>query len=215
MFRMRILVIGAHADDIEPQMGGTIARYVDKGHEVKMVEAVVPCENENGIACSESKALRWKEAEKAADILGADLEILDLDPYDLVKSRNLVQILDKVVREYNPDVVYTNWNHDSHQDHTAISNATFAATRKNLGTLYMYGHAAPGGLTPFVFNEQAFVDITGYIGKKLDSVSAYASQVKRYDNWVKAIESRSRYIGFMIKTEYAEAFEVVRLIKMI
>ena len=34
---MKIIAIGAHLDDIELACGGTIAKAVKKGHEVKMI----------------------------------------------------------------------------------------------------------------------------------------------------------------------------------
>lgn len=62
---MKILVIAAHPDDIEPQMGGTIAKYIKEGHEVKMVLLT-----RTG---GKIEKIREKEGNKAAKILGAEL----------------------------------------------------------------------------------------------------------------------------------------------
>ena len=45
---MKILVIGAHADDPEVSMGGTIAKFVAEGHEVRLLVCIIPCEDRNG-----------------------------------------------------------------------------------------------------------------------------------------------------------------------
>ena len=110
-------------------------------------------------------------------------------------------------------MVYTHWNHDSHQDHVAISNATFAAARKNDCSLYMYEQQIPGGVVPYGFKAQMFVDISNTIDKKVESCLAHKSQME--DPWIDALEGRARYRGFQSNAKYAEAFEVVREIKEI
>ena len=84
---MRILAIGAHADDVEIGMGGTVARYIDEGNEVKIVCAILPQENLNGNKETEKKNIRKQAAIKAANILGASIDILDIDPYQFEVNR--------------------------------------------------------------------------------------------------------------------------------
>jgi len=210
---MRILAFGAHADDIEISMGGTIAKHVSAGHDVKMVVAIIPDEDKEGVSSKKARDKRWKEGEGAAEILGADLEILDLDRYEFRYDRHNVKIFDKIVRDYKPDKVYTSWNHDSHMDHLALSNIIFAATRRNIHSVYMYEPMTPGGITPYSFRANMFVDISGFIGTKMDSVKAYKSVRNLYETWIPGIDGRARYRGDQIGVEYAEAFEVVKEIK--
>lgn len=212
---MRILVTAAHPDDIEPQMGGTIAEYSKKGHEVLMWNAVIPCRDTNGKIILGAKKRRLGEAKKAAKILGAKLGVLNADPYELCFNRKLIQQIDKVVKKFNPDIVYTCWDHDSHQDHQAVAKATFAVTRKNILNLYMFEPVVPGGLVPETFNVTHYVDITSTLKQKIESINAYESQTAVYKNWAKASIGRARFRGFEIGREYAEAFQVVREIKKI
>ena len=203
---MRILVFGAHPDDIEIGMGGTIARYSKKKYDVLMVIAVIPNKRE----------VRWKEAEKAAKILGAKLIILDIEPNEMVFSRKLVRRFDKVIREHSPDIVYTHWNYDSHQDHVAVANAVIASTRKNNCSLYMYEQTIPGGIVPYSFRAQLFVDISEVIDIKINSIMAHKSQVKINNEWwLHGVKGRAMYRGYQINVKYAEAFEVVKEIKRI
>ena len=203
---MRILAFGAHPDDAEVGMGGTIAEYARKGHEVFIVIAAIPTERE----------LRRNEAEKAAEILGAKSIILDIDPYKLVFNRELVSKFDEVIREYPPDVVYTHWNHDSHQDHATIANVVITSTRKNNCSLYMYEQTIPGGIVPYGFRAQSFVDITAVIDTKMNSITAHKSQIKLNGEWwLYGIKGRAMSRGYQVNANYAEAFEVVRDIKKI
>ncbi len=203
---MRILAFGAHPDDVEVGMGGTIAEYARKGHEVFLVIATVPTE----------RNLRLKEAKKATEILGARSIILDIEPHELVFNRNLVSRFDEVIKEYPPDIVYTHWNHDSHQDHITIANVVITATRKNNCSLYMYEQIIPGGIVPYGFRAQSFVDITEAIDKKMKSIKALKSQLKiNGEWWLYGIKGRAMSRGYQVNVNYAEAFEVVRQINKI
>lgn len=203
---MNILVFSPHPDDAEVLMGGTIARYAQKGHNVLIVVATVPNQKEE----------RREESKKAAIILGAQISMLDLNPYELVFNRGLVEIFDEVIKDFPPDVIYTSWLHDSHQDHANVSEATIAAARKNNCSLYMYEQALPSGLTPYGFRAQAFVDISDTMGLKIKSVLAHKSQVQNFsEQWVQGIIARATYMGFQVNVKYAEAFEVVKELKEI
>ncbi|MFZ2498675.1 PIG-L deacetylase family protein [Methanosarcina sp.] len=203
---MKIIAFGAHPDDIEIGVGGVLKKYVDSGNEVLSVIVTIP----------NNREIRWKEAEKAANILGAEILIMDLESKDIVFSRNLVKEFDSIVNDFKPDIVFTHWNHDSHQDHVGVSNSVIAATRKNECCLYMYEQTVPGGIVPYGFRTQMFVDISNVIDKKIESTLAHESQVKgNIKKWVDGIKGRALYRGSQINVECAEAFEVVRDIKKI
>ncbi len=203
---MKILAFGAHPDDIEIGVGGVLRKYVEKGEEVLSVIVTIP----------NNKEIRWKEAEKAANILGVELLILDLDPNDIIFSREIVKKFDYLVNDFRPDIVFTHWNHDSHQDHVGVSNSVIAATRKNECSLYMYEQTVPGGIVPYGFRTQMFVDVSDVIDKKIESTLAHKSQVREnVKQWVDGIKGRALYRGRQINVECAEAFEVVRDIRKI
>ncbi|MBI4333117.1 MAG: PIG-L family deacetylase [Chloroflexi bacterium] len=203
---MRIVVFSPHPDDAEVLMGGTIARYAKKGHDVLVVVVTIPNQRER----------RVQEATRAAGILGARISILDIDPYKLAFDRKLVETLDGILRGFPPDVIYTSWINDSHQDHVCVARATIAAARKNYCPLYMYEQAMPSGVMPFAFKPQVFVDISDTIETKIKSVLAHESQFQSFsDPWIEGIRGRAAFMGFRINVEYAEAFEVVKDIKQI
>ena len=203
---MNILVFSPHPDDAEIVMGGTIARYVGKGHNVLIIVATIPSQKET----------REKEAMDAAEMMGAKLSLLGLDPHEMSFNRKLVRVFDEIIADFSPDVIYTSWIHDSHQDHAVVSNATITAARKNRCSLYMYEQEIPSGITPYAFKAQAFVDISGVIDTKIKAVLAHESQVIAHgEGWIDGIKGRASYWGFRINVKYAEAFEVVKEIKMI
>lgn len=203
---MKVLAFGAHPDDIEIGMGGTIARYSKNKNDVLMVIAMIP----------HGQEVRRHEAKNAAKILSAELIILDIDPDKMIFSREFVRRFDEVVREYSPDIVYTHWNHDSHNDHVAVAEAVIASTRKNDCSVYMFEQTVPGGIVTYSFRAQSFVDISDTIDTKMKSVRAHKSQIKRYgEHWSAGVKGRAMYRGYQINVNYAEAFEVVKEIKRI
>ena len=203
---MNIIVFSPHPDDAESLMGGTIAKYTQKGHDVLIVVVTIPNHREERIA----------ESKEAAKILGARISVMDLDPYELVFNRKLVEVFDRVIGSFPPDIIYTNWIHDSHQDHTNVSKATIATARKNNCSLYMYEQALPSGLVPYGFRAQVFVDISDTMELKIKSVLAHESQVQNFsEQWIQGITARATFMGFQVNVKYAEAFEVVKEIKEI
>ncbi|MFC2070224.1 PIG-L deacetylase family protein [Chloroflexota bacterium] len=201
---MNIIVFSPHPDDAEVLMGGTITRYTQKGHNVMIVVVTVP----------NQKDKRIEESKSAATILGANISILDLDPYELAFDRKLVGVFDGILKEFPPDIIYTSWISDSHQDHVNVAKATIAAARKNNSSLYMYEQAIPSGVTPYEFRPQIFIDISDTIDTKIKGVLEHKSQVQNFsEQWIEGILGRASFMGFRINVKYAEAFEVVKEIK--
>lgn len=200
---MKVIAFGAHPDDIEIGMGGTIAKHASTGDRVVMVITVIP----------NNRQQRRREAERAADVLGAELIVLDIPPLELGHTRSVIKRFDQILAEVSPDVIYTHWNSDSHQDHVAVSLATITATRDNNCALLMYEQTIPGGIVPWGFRAQSYVDITPYMHIKMQSIGMHKSQLRANGElWVQGVRGRAMYRGYQVNAEYAEAFEVVKAI---
>jgi LmbE family N-acetylglucosaminyl deacetylase len=202
---MRVLVFGAHPDDIEIGMGGTVAKHAQLGDEVVMAVATIPSHRER----------RVTEAEQGARILGARLTLLDIHPDQLAHDRQTIQTVDRLLRDVRPDLIYTHWDQDSHQDHNSVSRCVISAARENRCSLLMYEQTIPGGIVPGGFKAQCFVDVSNFIDLKLESILAHRSQHEVHgDWWLQGVKGRAMYRGFQIRARYAEAFEVVKEIEM-
>lgn len=202
---MNVLAFGAHPDDLEIGMGGTLAKLGanDQNNVVGIVATL-----------SSNEETRRVESYKAAEILGIKIELLEIDFHSLFSSREIVKIIDSLIQKYSPDLIFTHWNHDSHQDHNALTDAVIAASRKNKCSLYMYEQTLPGGIVPESFRAQVFVDITDFIEQKIDSVDAHQSQIVKNNKWwLDGIRGRAMYRGNQIGVKYGEAFEVIKEIK--
>ncbi|MBI4616142.1 MAG: PIG-L family deacetylase [Planctomycetes bacterium] len=202
---MKILAIAAHPDDLEISVGGTLRKYVQARHEVRGVVVTVPYLRET----------RTAEARAGAAALGFELVVLDFPPDELVFTRKLVGCFDSCLDEFPADVVFTQWIHDSHQDHVNVAQATLAATRKNRCTLYMYEETIPGGIVPYAFRPQVYFDISDTMETKIEASLKHASEVAKCgrEEWESGIRGRAMFRGRQIGVTYAEAFELVKEIK--
>jgi len=198
-----VIVFGAHPDDIEIGMAGTICRLAACGNHVYSCIATVPDDRES----------RIREARASAAILGIkEVILLPIKATQLGYNRVSIGAIDSVIKQFRPHSVFTHWNEDSHQDHVNVTRCIVAATRKNNFNVYMYEQTIPGGITPAGFRAQYLIDVSKYIDRKLQSIHAHASQLKRNgDWWLEGVRGRAMYRGYQIHTQYAEAFEIIKI----
>jgi LmbE family N-acetylglucosaminyl deacetylase len=204
-----IVAFGAHPDDLEIGMGGTIAKLSGMGYNVQPVIATLP-----NFVKSDTKEGRKSESLLSAKVMGCKPPIfLDLSPEQMVFGRKLVTLIDSLITEHKPDSVFTQWHGDSHQDHQILTSSVISACR-NQNNLFMYETTIPGGITEKSFRPQLFVDITETIDIKKNALECFQSQFIRCGEiWIPAVIGRCSYRGYQVDAKYAEAFEVVKVTK--
>ncbi len=204
-----ILVFGAHPDDLEIGMAGTIAKLSNKGYNMKLVIAILPNFTQN-----DKKEERKEEAIMSAKVMGCSApDFLDLSPHEMTHSRKLIGIIDKYILDHNPKAIFTQWIGDTHQDHQILTKSVISASRDTFD-LYMYETTIPGGITEQSFRPQLFVDISDYIEVKTSALKCFNSQQLRCGPiWIDAISGRAAYRGYQMNCKYAESFEVIRTTK--
>lgn len=209
---MNILAVGAHLDDIELACGGTLAQAVKRGHRVKMVVMTDSAYTDFDGTILRTKEEAEAEGKAAATALGvSDLVILDFPIKNVPYSSQTVEALDKIMREFLPDQIYTHWIFDTHQDHKNTAYATISAARRH-NNIFMYEPFPPSGRSYYPFRPQIYSDITDSLKEKLLSIREHKSQYQKYgEDWVEAIEGRARMRGFESYYKYAEVFELVRM----
>ena len=204
-----ILVFGAHPDDLEIGMGGTIAKLSAMGHEVQPIIATLP-----NFVKSDTKEGRKTESVLSAKVMGCKPPVfLDLSPEEMIFGRKFISLIDSLVTKYKPDSVFTQWYGDSHQDHQILTKSVISACRDQ-NNLFMYETTIPGGITENSFRPQLFVDISDTLDTKKNALECFKSQFVRCGEiWIPAIIGRCSYRGYQINAKYAEAFEVVKVTK--
>jgi LmbE family N-acetylglucosaminyl deacetylase len=121
-----VLCLGAHSDDIEIGCGGTLLQ----------LKKTLPNLKFHWVVCSAS-GTRGKEAEKAAELFtaGCEKQVVFKDyrdgflPYDGGAVKEFCETLKTRVE---PDLIFTHWHGDAHQDHRLLSELTWNTFRNHL-----------------------------------------------------------------------------------
>ena len=210
---MKILAVGAHLDDIEIACGGTLAKAIEAGHDVKVIIM-----SKSGYTNKEGKLQRSDEiaiaeGTNALHILGIyDIEILDFPTKDIFFQSDVVNAIDVIMSFYNPDIIFTHHPFDTHQAHVGVSNSTIAAARRK-NTIFFYEPITPSGRSYVAFRSQLYVDIESTLEKKIASLREHKSEYNKFgaEDWIEGVRYRCGFRGYEIGKKFAEAFEVLRI----
>ena len=207
--RHSIVAFGAHPDDIEIGMAGTVAKLTRSGYDVNLVIATLP-----NFVATDTKEDRRREAIMSAKVMGCKpAEFLDLTPDELIINRRFVTQISNIIEKHNPQAIFTQWIGDTHQDHQALTRAVIAASRDR-NDLFMYETTIPGGISENAFRPQLFVDVTQTLDLKTNALDCFDSQKVRCGPvWIDALVGRCSYRGYQMNAKYAEAFEVIKVSK--
>jgi len=204
----RALVLAPHTDDGEFGCGGTISKLIDSGTEVYYA-AFSACQQ--SVLPDFPSDILIEEVKKATRVLGVKSENLILYDYE-VRTFNFhrQEILDDILKLKNdiePDLVFMPSINDIHQDHFTISNEGMRAFKWSSLLCYELPW------NNFNFNSGCFINLSeNEINKKLDALSKYESQAHRPYANADFIRSLAKVRGVQSGNEYAETFEIVRLL---
>ena len=199
-----VLAVGAHADDVELAVGGTMARLRRAGARVVMAVVSLP---------GDYKA-RLREAERAADILGCELRVLMADGarrIEDLKSYELVAMIDREVKELAPAAMLTHGPSEFHRDHVLVHEACVSSQRLRYFDFFTY-HPNFCRPVPVPFHPRAYVDITETIDTKMRAIEAHQSQFKCRGLGIDIYRDIARLNGRMVGVQYAEGLDVGRML---
>jgi len=194
----RVLAVGAHPDDIEFGCGGALLRHAAQGAEITLI--VVSDGARGGDAVE-----RAAEQNRAAELLGAKVVMLQLPDGRLGSLTDLVDLLDDEIAHSAPDLVYTHLPEDTHQDHIQTHQAMKIATRRHANVLLFESPRSP------LLSSGIAVNIGSVIREKTDLLSTHASQVRgRTELADEAVRARAHLHGTRFGYGYAEMFVPLR-----
>jgi len=208
---MKILAIAAHADDAEIACGGTLAKAVAHGHQVRLLVLTHSAFGNYDGEVRRTREQVIQEGMAAAEVLGGfEIELLDFPTKELSHGPEVVEAIERRLDAMKPDLILTHWPHDTHQDHRAAALATLSAARW-YRSIAMYEPMTPAGRSYEGFRPQLYIDISSHAEVKEASLRAHTSQVQKFGpKWLEAIDARARVRGYEVGVSHAEAFEVVR-----
>lgn len=123
---VNILCLGAHSDDIEIGCGATLLQLKKKGRDLRFHWVVFS-----------AAGTRGREAQKGAELFTASCErevvLKEFRDGFLPWSGGAVKdCFEDLKRNVNPDLIFTHWQGDAHQDHRIISELTWNTFRNHL-----------------------------------------------------------------------------------
>ena len=206
-----ILAVGAHPDDVEIAVGGTLIKMRDRGH------SVVLCALSDGEPTPfGTHETRLAEAQASARFLGAELEILSLRNRYIMDTLDARRELALVIRTHRPRLLLSPWHVGEHPDHRAAAH--IANVARFYGKLTKTDHQGqPWELPPWWTPHQLYyhlalevedprpafvVDITDEHERKRELLACYQSQ----QNVDMERLAKNAFWGELIGVGYGEAF---------
>ncbi len=204
----RVLVLAPHTDDGEFGCGGTMARLVDRGAEVRYVAFSIATKSLPEGFPPDTLAREVRDATSAIGIPEAQLTVHDFDVRTFPEHRqDILDLLIDLRDAWSPDAVLMPSLRDIHQDHEVVAAEGLRAFKRTT----LLGYEIPWNNLQFDY--QAYVELaTGQIERKVAALGCYASQQHR--NYANAdyIWNLARTRGINIGREFAEVFEVYRIV---
>lgn len=203
-----ILVVAPHTDDGELGAGGLIARAVEEGKRVvyfalSTAEESLPPELPSNTLQIEVSKSTFSLGIKSSDLIIKNYPVRRLYEY----RQDILQDLVDLKRNNDFDLVIAPSHNDIHQDHKIAAEETLRAFKNTtiFGYELIWNNVS--------FNTTNFVTLEKkHIEKKVAALKHYKSQSHRPYMNGEFIFSLSKTRGIQISAEYAESFEVVRLI---
>jgi LmbE family N-acetylglucosaminyl deacetylase len=202
------MTIFAHSDDAEFIVSGTIAKWARAGCEVTFVVITSGNVGTHDPKYSRKSLTRARvsEQEAAARVLGVKhVEFLGYDDCELVPTLELRRRLVREIRKHRPEVVICGdpqaWffeNHYiNHPDHRAAATAALDAVFPCAEMELLWpeegaAHKVHAVYVSATHSPDTWIDITGTIDTKIESLRAYGSQVGGWDPSEKIRERAAR-----------------------
>ena len=196
----RVLLLGAHADDVEIGCGGTILRLVERNPSLQLRWVVLSA---TGARRDEAMASAAAFSEDAA---GHDVVVGDLRdgflPYDAGAAATAKELVEAQVA-FAPDVVFAPHRHDRHQDHRLVSDLAWNSFRDHLVLEYEIPKYDGDLGTPNVF-----VPLTDELAQRKAALLAehFPSQRDRHWFTTELFLGVLRLRGMECRSPWAEAF---------
>lgn len=217
--KINILAFGAHPDDVELGCGATLAKHIDMGKDVAVIDLT-----RGELGTRGNADIREVEAKKAADILGLKFRVNMgfKDGFFVNNEEHQIEIV-RLIRKFQPDIVLCNAISDRHPDHSKasdlVSSACFLSGLTKIDT--QQDPWRPSSIYHYIqfqhIEPDFVVDVSDYMDKKMDAVKAFSSQffdpnseepetIISTEEFLDSVLYRASDLGRLSGCSYAEGF---------
>ena len=197
-----VLAVAPHVDDVELGVGASI-HHLAKHNEVYYVALSLPPLVDKAVFMTE-----FQESVKYLGIEQSRIILRDYDPRNLFDSRSeILQLFFDLNKKLKPDLVFIPNSLDIHQSHEVV----YAEARRAFKYLTLLGYELPWNSMEFPMD--AFITVQKEdVDAKIAAINAYKTQKHRMFFSNDIVGDLARVRGKQIGHQYAECFELVRLI---
>jgi LmbE family N-acetylglucosaminyl deacetylase len=229
--KQNILVILAHPDDPGFFCGGTLARWAQAGHHIRVYLLTCGDKGRNDynrdIPASQLCEMRLEEEYAAAAVIGAqDVHFLDREDGTLVPDIDLRRDVVRIIRQRKPDILVTCDPHNlytasglNHPDHRAAGQAVLDAVFPAAGNDLFFPELLAEGYQPHMPSEvwvsftnqpNVNIDITDTWSVKIAALKEYKSQIGDPVKFEERMRSKHTTDSTDENPRFEENFRVIR-----
>ena len=200
-----VLVVGAHYDDAELGVGGTMARLVAEGKNVYKLTLTDNVTKSSHLHINVEYETSAKASAEACKVLGVK-EISEFKPINccqLFYDTDIMQRVENIIYKYNIDTVFMHYIDDLNQDHISAAKICLTASRHCANVLFYQSNLY---IFPRAFVPTVYFDISEHIEKKKEALSKYTGDHNRFNSLFETNMERNHIWGYSNKCAYAEGF---------
>ena len=215
----KILVVAAHPDDESLGCGATIAKLIKDGNEVRTLilgEGKSSRDNYNPDDITSLKE-EAKAANKCIGVTNVILCDLPDNKFDSLPILDIVKLIEPIIKEYQPEIIFTHHRNDLNIDHRITHNAVLTATRplpnQSVKEIYSFEIISSTEWNyPNEFKPNVFYDVSKTLQLKINAIQEYKSELllAPHPRSIENIETVAKAWGMKNGVVYSEAFELVR-----
>ena len=205
-----VLAIGAHFDDVELAVGGTLNKISKNGGESYKLTLTDNVTLSKNLKLKIDYKTSKKSSAKASKILG----VKEIENKKIVSCSKLtykkeyMQYIEGIIHQKKIDTTFIHYDHDLNQDHIAASEICKTASRHCMNILMFQSNFY---LNSNNFSPSLFFDIKNEIHNKKNSLKCYENSHNRKNKLFDLTFKRNEIWGSYIGTTYAEGFIPIKL----
>jgi len=224
-----VLIVLAHPDDPEFFMGGTVARWIKAGHQVRYVLLTKGDKGSEDTALSAEAVMRIRveEQNQAARLLGvSSVDFLDYEDGYLIPDLNMRKTVVRYIRRYQPQILVTcdptnlfpSSQYINHPDHRNAGQVVVDSAFPASGNHFFFPELLDEGFSPHEVEEvwmsltsqpDVRLDVTEHWDIRLAALRCHSSQIGDPRAFVKRMLERVQ-INSEDGFKYEEQFRRIR-----
>lgn len=221
----RVLVVVAHPDDEILGCGGFLAKCSRENNFHLHVSFLSHGIGSRGNWSLQNKIVKEKQAVDALEMVGVKqvhwaAALLKDNCFDEINLLQIIKQVENAIRLIEPHIILTHYRDDLNIDHRITYQAVLTATRPySFKVEEIYSFEVPSSTEwnyPTKFSPNVFYSLEkGDVIKKEIAFAKYKDEVREYPHprSMNGIWTNAEYWGMKSGAKYAEAFELVRIIR--